>query len=70
MMTLDELMVKVSETLDPEEIVDLLHLTSKEIVEAFDEKIAEDYERIINDLSIEQDDQDNQGGISGYDYYV
>jgi len=69
MLTLDELMARISEILDPEEIVDLLHLTSRDLVEAFSEKIGDEYERITNEIQ-EYGTEETEGGIEGYDYYV
>jgi hypothetical protein len=66
MLTLDELMQKVATLLNPEEIVDLLGLSSEDLVEAFHEKIADHYDRIVSAI----DGSDENTYIEGYDYYV
>ena len=68
MLTLDELMKKGSSLLDPDEIVELLGLSSEDLVEAFHEEIAEEYERIVTELGEYESEQGAFG--EEYEYYV
>jgi hypothetical protein len=53
MMTLEELKTFMSEQLDEVEVLELLQLTSDQLVEVFQEKIEEDYDRIMTKLGLE-----------------
>lgn len=71
MITSRELLEKVKETLNPEEIVDLLGLSSEDVVAAFEDEIIERFDEIVAALEIHScEDDPYEGGIKGYDYYV
>ena len=50
MLTLDELIMKLGEELDPDELLELLDISSEDLLEAFAERVADKYDRIVGDL--------------------
>lgn len=54
MLTLNELKEKVSEQISEFDLVDLLGLTSWDIVNAFEDKLEAKYARILDELIIEE----------------
>ena len=54
MLTLHELKEKVSEQISEFDLVDLLGLTSWEIVNAFEDKLEAKYAQILDELIIEE----------------
>lgn len=48
--TLDELMERLAERLDPEEILELLQITTEELVGAFEDKIRENFDRLEEEM--------------------
>lgn len=53
MLTLNELKEKVADQISEFDLVDLLGLTSWDLVNAFEEKLEEKYTQLIDELSIE-----------------
>jgi hypothetical protein len=49
MLTLDELLAKLAETLDPDEILELLDISSEDLLEAFSERVGDKYDRIVEE---------------------
>ena len=54
MLTLNELKEKVSEQISEFDLVDLLGLTSWDIVNAFEDKLEAKYAQILDELIIEE----------------
>lgn len=50
MLTLNELKEKIIEQVDEVDFVDLLNLTTEDLVNAFEDKILDNQEKIINEL--------------------
>lgn len=50
MLTLQELKDKMAENLSEIDVMELLELTTEDLVERFSDKIEEKYEQIINQL--------------------
>lgn len=57
-VTIRELQERLAERRDPDEIVELLEITSDELVEAFPDKIEDNYEQLVQELFDEFDDAD------------
>jgi hypothetical protein len=57
-ITVRELQERLAERRDPDEIVELLEITSEELVEAFPDKIEDNYEQLVQELfdDLEEDD--------------
>jgi len=53
LLTLNELKEKVADQISEFDLVDLLGLTSWDLVNAFEEKLEEKYTQLIDELSIE-----------------
>lgn len=49
-VTIRELQERAAERLDPDELVELLDISSEELVEAFPDKIEEHYEQLVQEL--------------------
>jgi hypothetical protein len=49
-ITIRELQERAAERLDPDELVELLDISSEELVEAFPDKIEEHYEQLVQEL--------------------
>ena len=60
MLTLIELKEKVSEQISEFDLVDLLGLTSWDIVNAFEDKLEAKYAQILDELIIEEYDNDEE----------
>lgn len=50
MLTLNELKEKIIQQIDEVDFVDLLNLTTEDLVNAFEDKIVDNQEKIINEL--------------------
>lgn len=50
MLTLNELKEKIIQQIDEVDFVDLLNLTTEDLVNAFEDKIIDNQEKIINEL--------------------
>jgi len=55
MHTLDELLELIKERIDPDELIDILGLTTEELVQELFEKIADNRDKIVDHLNIEDD---------------
>jgi len=55
MHTLDELLALIRERLDPDELIDVLGLTTDELVQELFEKIADNRDKLIDYLEIEDE---------------
>lgn len=55
-LTLDELLEKVIEQMDEVDVIDLLGLTTADIVYAFSDKVWDKYNKIISELELENED--------------
>lgn len=60
MLTLIELKEKVSEQISEFDLVDLLGLTSWDIVNAFEDKLEAKYAQILDELIIEEYEDDEE----------
>jgi hypothetical protein len=49
-ITIREIQERAAERLDPDELVELLDISSEELVEAFPDKIEEHYEQLVQEL--------------------
>ena len=58
MLTIKELKEKIVEQVDEVDIIDLLRLTTKDIVDAFEDKIEEQQEKIIKELELPEEEED------------
>lgn len=58
MLTLVELKEKVAEQISEFDLVDLLGLTSWDIVNAFEDKLEDKYTQLLEELTIEEFEQD------------
>ena len=63
MLTTEEIKEKIIEQIDEVDLIDLLGLTTEDLVEAFEDKIIEKEQKIIRelDLPIEDDNENDQG---------
>ncbi len=52
-LTLEELKEKLAEQHDPDTLIELLNLTSEEIVEAFTDKISDNYDKLIEEVEFD-----------------
>ena len=50
MLTLDELMARILTMYDPDDILVLLDITTEELLDKFDYKVAERYEELNDEL--------------------
>ncbi len=53
MLTLNELQEKLIEQFDEVDIIDLLGLTTQDIVYAFPDKLEDNYDKLIKELELE-----------------
>lgn len=52
MLTLQELKEKIIEQVDEVDIIDLLGLTTQDIVNAFEDKIEDKWDKIVSELEL------------------
>lgn len=55
-ITVRELQERLAERYDPDEIVDVLEISSDELVESFPDKIEDKYEQLVQELFDEVED--------------
>jgi len=55
MHTLDELLAIIKERIDPDELIDILGLTTDDLVQELFEKIADNRDKIIEYLELEDE---------------
>jgi hypothetical protein len=58
MITLQELKEKIVEQIDEVDFVDLLGLTTADLVEAFSDTIEDNFEKIISNLELPEEEED------------
>lgn len=58
MLTLNELKEKIIQQIDEVDFVDLLNLTTEDLVNAFEDKIVDNQEKIINELYLGLDEEE------------
>lgn len=58
--TLEELKLRLKEELDEVTLLELLELTSEDIVEAFSDKIEENYDKIISKVGEQEEWEDDE----------
>ena len=58
MITLEELKEKIVEQIDEVNLIDFLRLTTKDLVDAFEDLIEEQSERLIKELDMDTIDPD------------
>jgi len=56
MYTIDELLAIIKERIDPDELIDLLGVTTEELVQDLFERIADNREKIIEYLELTDDE--------------
>jgi hypothetical protein len=49
-LTLEEIAERLAARMDPEELCDLLQISSEELVARFDDKIANDYDKLCEEV--------------------
>lgn len=59
MITLKELKEKIIEQVTEIDLIDILGLTTKDIVEAFEDVIEERYAKFLNELELPEEGEDN-----------
>jgi hypothetical protein len=59
MLTLQELKEKIAEQIDEVDFVDLLGLTTEDLIEAFSDKIEDNIEKFINNLELPEEEQED-----------
>lgn len=60
MLTTEEIKEKIIEQIDEVDLIDLLGLTTEDLVEAFEDKIIEKEQKIIRELDLPiEDDNEN-----------
>lgn len=57
-MTLVELKERIAERLNPDEIIELLDISSKEILEEFGDKIEEHYDELIKEYGDDEESEE------------
>lgn len=55
-LTLQEIKTKLAEQYDEVSLLEMLNIDSYDLVEAFLDRIEDNYDRLVHDLSIEEDD--------------
>lgn len=61
MLTLKELKEKIIEQVDEIDLLDILGLTTKDLVEAFEDVIEEKYSKFLQELELPTEDEDSLG---------
>jgi hypothetical protein len=57
-LLLSELKARLAQEFDPDTILEILKITSEELVEAFSDRIEEQYEELIGEVDEEEWEQD------------
>jgi hypothetical protein len=55
-MTIEELKEYISHNVDEVDVLELLNISSEDLVEAFHEVVEDKFDKLIADLELEQDD--------------
>lgn len=55
-MTIEELKDYISHNVDEVDVLELLNISSEDLVEAFHEVVEDKFDKLIADLELEQDD--------------
>lgn len=53
-LLLHELKMRLAQEFDPDTILEILNITSEELVEAFSDKIEENYDKLIGEVDEEE----------------
>jgi helix-turn-helix protein len=53
-MTLEELKLQLASKLDEVTLLEVLGITAEELVEAFEDRIAENYNKLVKDMDYEE----------------
>ena len=61
MLTLKELKEKIAEQVPEIDLIDILGLTTKDLVEAFEDEIEEKFHKFITELELPEEDEDSMG---------
>lgn len=61
MLTLKELKEKIIEQVPELDLIDILGLTTKDLVEAFEDEIEEKYSKFLTELELPEEDEDYMG---------
>ena len=61
MLTLKELKEKIVEQVPEIDLIDILGLTTKDLVEAFEDVIEEKFNKFITELELPEEDEDSMG---------
>lgn len=64
-VTIRELQERLAERLDADELVEILDISSEELVEAFPDKIEDNYERLVQEVFDEFGQDQEEEGSSG-----
>lgn len=57
-MTLEELKDYIAHNVDEVDVLELLNISAEDLVDAFEDKVDEHFDKLIIDLELEQDDED------------
>lgn len=60
MLTLEELKEKIIDQIDEVDIIDLLGLTTEDIVNAFEDRVEDKQSKIIKELELQMEDEDGE----------
>ncbi len=63
MLTLQDLVRLLTIQCDPDELIEILDISSKEICERFEDKIEEHFEELQEDFKEEEDDKKNEDWV-------
>jgi len=58
-VSLKELKTYIMENIEETQFLELLDITTAELVEAFDDKIADKFDYLVSKLELEEEDSDN-----------
>lgn len=61
MLTLQELKEKIIEQVPEIDLIDILGLTTKDLVDAFEDEIEEKYSKFLHELDLPPEDEDTLG---------
>jgi hypothetical protein len=60
-LTLQELKEKIVEQIDEVDFLDILGLTTKDLVEAFEDEIEEQFPKFLKELDLPEENEDSMG---------
>lgn len=60
MLTIEELKEKIIDQIDEVDIIDLLGLTTEDIVNAFEDRVEDKQSKIIKELELPMEDEDGE----------